>query len=93
MGNLPKVTYTAGERRSKEVNPDHSLSRHVPLPHRESQNLGFLDGPVLCFQKGSSRNREGINMPTDVVALEFEWSSMGSGKRNPLRLLNPAPLF
>lgn len=54
----------------------HSISRGEP------PNPGFLDGLILYFQKGKLRNREESHTFVEVVALEIEWSSVGSGKDN-----------
>lgn len=62
--------------------------RYIPLSHGESPNLGFLNGPNLCFQKENSRNREETNIFMEMAALEFEWRSMRSGKWN-LKITEP----
>lgn len=80
---MPKVTFTAGKRSRKEVNPDHSFPRHVPLPRAESQHLGFPDGSIICFQKGKPRFPWREDQQTyRGDELGFAWSSMGSEKRN-----------
>lgn len=79
MRHLPNGTYTAGKRPSKDVNPDHCFSGQIPLLHGESQNLGFLDGPILSSE-GKMEHRRGDRHMLEVM--EFERSSVWSGKEN-----------
>lgn len=91
--NLPKVTFTAGKRPSKEVNPDHSFPRHVPLPRAESQHLGFPDGSIVCFQKGKTK----VSLEKGSTNLQGWWARIcmefyGVWEEKSVRLLKATPL-